>query len=117
MSSRKSALPVCLAASVFAFAAFAAPSKFDIRSVSSRAALVSGGDALIEVSVPGGLPLSNVRIAANGRDVTSAFRPALEEGTLMGVVSGLAVGPNTIEMWSNPQARRRALASLVVTNH
>src|SRR5436190_11870801 len=117
MSSRQSALPVCLAASVFAFAAFAAPSKFDIRSVSSRAALVSGGDALIEVSVPGGLPLKNVRIAVDGRDVTSAFRPGLEEGTLLGVVSRLAVGRNTLELWSNPQGRGRALASLVVTTH
>jgi len=120
MSRRQSTLRVCLAASSFfllATAASADPRKFDIRTVSSRAALVSGGDALVEVSVPGGLPLENVRIAVDGRDVTSAFRPGLEDGTLLGVVTGLAVGRNTIEMWSNPHARGHALASLVVTNH
>src|SRR4051812_45948335 len=121
MTNRRSTLHLWLAAASFALvlatAAFADPSKFDIRAVSSRAALVSGGDALIEVSVPGGHPLRNVRIAVDGRDVTSAFRPGLEERTLLGVVSGLAVGRNTIEMWSNPQGRGRALASLAVTNH
>jgi len=100
-----------------AAAAFAEPRKFDLRTVSSRADLVSGGDALVEVTVPGGVPLRNVRLSLDGRDVTSAFRPGLEEGTLLGVVSGLATGRNTLELRANPNGRGSALASLVITNH
>ncbi len=116
-NSRPTLRALCALASFLAGAASAAPQKFDIRTVSSRADTVSGGDALVEVSVPGGLPLRNVRIAVDGRNVTSAFRPGLAHGTLLGLVSGLALGRNTIEMWANPQGRGRALASLVVTNH
>src|SRR3954471_12534303 len=114
---RFGSISTALLTSVLAASAFASPAKFDIRTVSSRADLVSGGNTLVEVSVPGGLPLRNVRVHVDGRDVTSAFRPGLEDGTLLGVVSGLAMGRNTIELRVNPQGRGAALASLVLTNH
>ncbi len=108
---------LALAAAVVAFCAAADPRPFSIRTLSSRADLVSGGDTLVEISVPEGLPAGNVRVSADGRDVTAAFRPGVERGTLLGVVSGLALGRNTIEVRANPQGRGAALASLVVTNH
>src|SRR3954471_9372577 len=114
---RFGSISTALLTSVLAASAFASPAKFDIRTVSSRADLVSGGNTLVEISVPGGLPLRNVRVHVDGRDVTSAFRPGLEDGTLLGVVSGLSMGRNTIELRVNPQGRGAALASLVVTNH
>src|SRR3954469_8266912 len=118
MITRQSTKLVCLSfALALATAASADGDAFAIRAVSSRADLVSGGDALIEVSLPRGIPLGNVRIAADGRDVTSAFRPGLEAGKLLGVVSGLAVGRNTVEVWPNSHSQGHAVASLVVTNH
>src|SRR6267142_1946460 len=96
--------------------ASAARREFAIRTVSSRADVVSGGQALVEVSVPGNLPLHHVRIAVDGRDVTAAFRLGSAEGTLLGVVDGLAVGRNTIELRAN-RGRGRPVATLVVTNH
>ena len=44
-----------------------------IRVLSNRADLVSGGDALVEIVWPGGLPPASVRVDVNGRDVTEAF--------------------------------------------
>ncbi|WP_143677543.1 DUF6351 family protein, partial [Streptomyces scabiei] len=44
-----------------------------IRVLSNRADLVSGGDALVEVALPSGGTPENVRVDVDGRDVTSAF--------------------------------------------
>src|SRR3954464_13260835 len=54
-----------------------------IRVLSSRNDLVTGGDALVQVerAAPRGGRLS---VAANGRDVTRAFRPGPTPGTLRG---------------------------------
>ena len=49
------------------------PSNFEIVSLSNRADLVSGGDALLEVRVPKNVPLSQVTLRLNGRAVTGAF--------------------------------------------
>ena len=65
-----------------------------LRSVSGRPDMVTGGTALIEARVPGGEP----RIALNGRDVTAAFRSGAEPGVLLGLVSGLRDGRNTLEL-------------------
>src|SRR4029077_10339663 len=62
-----------------------------IQVLSNQANLVSGGDALVEVVLPGRVDPSTVRVFADGRDVTSAFavRP---DGRFLGVVTGLADG-------------------------
>jgi hypothetical protein len=113
---KQASLALCAFAVLTAEVALAAPREFAIRTVSSRADVVSGGQALVEVSVPGKLPLHHVRIAVDGRDVTAAFRLGSAEGTLLGVVDGLAVGRNTIELRAN-RGRGRPVATLVVTNH
>ena len=64
--------------------------------LSSRAELVSGGDALLRVQVPAGIDLSRVSVLSNGTDVTSQLKADAEAGGLMGVVSGLKVGSNTV---------------------
>lgn len=65
-----------------------------VRTLSSRADLVSGGEALVEIAVPAGTDLSTVRVSAAGRDVTSAFTAA--GPGLRGLVSGLPLGESTI---------------------
>jgi hypothetical protein len=59
----------------------ARPGQAEIKVLSNRAALVSGGDALVEV-VPGA-----TRVKLNGEDITSAFavRP---NGRYIGLVTG-----------------------------
>ena len=64
--------------------------------LSSRPELVSGGDALVRVQVPPGIALSRVKVLRNGTDVTSQLTPDPNGGGLLGVVSGLVNGSNTL---------------------
>jgi hypothetical protein len=96
---------------------------FEVTVVSSRADMVSGGDALIEVTAPGNAGKS-IRVLANGQDVTSAFSPG-REGTLLGLVDGLLDGDNHIAVTVGPAAPANARAeanapsqaSVEVVNH
>lgn len=64
---------------------------------SSRADIVSGGNALIAVDVPKPDPIGKVRVRRNGLDVTGAFKPdAQNPRRLVGVVQGLRNGSNRI---------------------
>src|SRR6266850_2558564 len=87
------------------------PSNFEIVSLSNRADLVSGGDALLEVRVPRKVPLNQVSLRLNGRVVTGAFRANETAGTLRGVVKDLVDGDNEFVAeargrgHSEPQAR------------
>jgi hypothetical protein len=83
-----------------------------IQTVNNRADLISGGDALIEVSgPPGQVKQGAVTVTRNGVDVTSAFI-ATDKGTLLGLVTGLANGANTIAA----SFRNAPAETLVVTN-
>jgi len=66
-----------------------------IRVVSGRADMVSGGSALVEAHGPGDAPLTAM---LNGRDVSSAFRRGRESGSLLGRVEGLANGKNRLQI-------------------
>ena len=106
---------VCAAA--VAGVAAAEPREFAIRTLSSRPDLISGGQVLVEITVPRHVALSHIGVAVDGRDVTSAFRAGAAAGTLLGVIDGLALGRNTIEVRANPQGRGRPVETLIVTNH
>ena len=85
-----------------------------IRVLSTRADLVSGGEALVEVVAPTGAPLSAVRVDVGGRDVTSELAPGRvagllassplrnrlpverDDNALVGLVTGLRVGDNLL---------------------
>ncbi|MGB1580075.1 MAG: DUF6351 family protein, partial [Nevskiales bacterium] len=82
-----------------------------IHVMSNRADLVSGGDVLIEVLPGAAVSPAAVSVQVNGRDVSSQFAP-VEGGRLRGLVSGLALGRNTITAaWAG------GLASAEVVNH
>jgi len=69
-----------------------------MRVVSSPPALVSGGDARVEVTVPASVPLGSVKVTLDGNDVSSTFAQDPEGGhQLEGVVTGLPVGSSTLE--------------------
>lgn len=87
--------------------------------VSSPPALVSGGDARVEVSVPATVPLGSVRVTLDGSDVSSAFAQDPEGGhQLEGVVSGLPAGESTLEASvPGPGNARPNRVSVTLVNH
>src|SRR3954453_12339124 len=86
--------------------------QFEIRTLSNRADLISGGDALVEVTVPAKLQLKHVTLLLNGRDVTATFRADATGKVLRGLLTGLALGNNEFVADSNGQGRGRPRASL-----
>ena len=57
--------------------------------------LVSGGEVLLRVGTPRGVPAGEVRVTLNSVDVTSDFA-AQPDGTLLGLVTGLRDGVNVV---------------------
>lgn len=84
----------------------------DIKVLSNRADLVSGGDALVEIVPAAGIAASALRIELDGTDVSSAF--AMRPGErFMGLVTGMSEGRHLL----TARAGDTALSSLVITNH
>lgn len=82
-----------------------------IEVLSNRADLLSGGDALIEIS--GSTDLATVRVSADERDVTSAFLPTADGRKLRGLVTGLPEGATVL---SATQLKGKG-ATITLTNH
>lgn len=80
--------------------------------LSNRADLLSGGDALVEILSPALADGAMPKVEVNGRDVSDAFarRP---NGRVMGLVTGLVVGDNTLSARLPDGARTR----MTLTNH
>src|SRR4051794_33696180 len=83
----------------------------EIKVLSNRADLISGGDALVQVVLPEGADPSKVRVDVDGRDVTSAFR-VRPDGRFLGLVPGLVAGENLLTVHGSG-----ASAEVTITNH
>src|SRR5215210_1648577 len=81
-----------------------------LRVLSSRPDLVSGGDALVRVEPVGGGAGATLKVTVNGGDVTSTLKA--ERGGLIGLVSGLTNGPNTVTITGGGRT-----SSLTLVNH
>src|SRR5262245_4826055 len=96
------------------------PKRLQIKPLSSRADLVSGGDALVEVQAPPGVDTSRITLTLNGNDVTSQLRRDAS-GSLRGLISGLAIGDNTlraaIKSGGKSSAGAAGEAILTLKNH
>ena len=68
-----------------------------IESVSTRPYLVTGGDVLLRIRAGEDLDLSQIRVSANGEDVTGGFSFSAHGGALIGLVQELRMGHNEIE--------------------
>jgi uncharacterized tannase-like protein DUF6351 len=91
---------------------------FKIEVLSSKPYLVSGGDALVRVTVKDKkVSLGAVRVELNGANVTGAFRADASARTLTGLVSGLRLGPNQLEVDAKAKAKGRADADITLTNY
>lgn len=92
------------------------PERLELRTLSTRADLVSGGDVLVEVALPEGLSRDEVRVQLNGADVTERFAPHDgAAGSLRGLVEGLKLGENTLTVKST--SGKPAEGALTVINH
>src|SRR4051794_31470305 len=84
----------------------------EIVVLSNRADLISGGDALVEIMVPGYLnPSAGVKVDVDGRSVTGAFAKRAD-GRYYGLVSGLKIGDNLLRA-----VVPGGSASINITNH
>ena len=97
--------------------ALAAPHNVEIRTLSNRADLISGGDALVEVVLPQSLKPKNLELRLNGRDVSSQFQYIAAEHRLVALLGGLAEGANELVADANGRGKGRPYASLEITNH
>jgi len=101
---------------MFLFAAGIASGKDDplkIKTLSSRPDFVSGGDALIEVSVPPNTQLSDLSVQLNGVDVTRQL--SAHQGGFRGLIGGMKVGKN--ELIAKLSAPMRANTKLNIVNY
>ena len=93
----------------------------EIRALSTRPEFVSGGDVLLQIAGPANLTSKNLTVRLNGKDVSAAFKPApppapsaVEGKTLVGLVTGLNVGSNSLQA---SMRGSKATAQLTVVNH
>jgi len=77
--------------------------------------LVSGGEVLLRITAPAGVPTSAIRVSVNSDDVTSDFA-VQPDGTLLGLVTGLRDGPNEVAATLQRSGYYHD-AQLLVVNH
>ena len=81
---------------------------FRIEVLSGRPDMVAGGDALVRISVrKHKIDLGDVRVELNGADITSAFVANSAARTLTGLVSGMRLGDNELEVGATRKHRGR----------
>ena len=68
----------------------------EITVLSARPDMVSGGDALVRIVLPGGTATDRVRVERDGADVTGRFHQT--DGGLEGLVTDLQSGPNRLSV-------------------
>ncbi len=86
----------------------------EIRTLSSRPDLVSGGDTLVAIKAPAGTPVDQLSVTLNGKDVTARFTLDAASGEFRGLVEGLRLGANRLMATTT---KPRSEASLTVTNY
>src|SRR5215208_6227467 len=87
---------------------------FDIRTLSARADLISGGDVLVQVTVPATLAAEKLAVSVNGGDVSGDFKQAARANTFVGLVKDLPLGKSEVAAGARGQ---KPSATLAVTNH
>jgi hypothetical protein len=83
----------------------------DVRVLSNRADLITGGDALVEVLLPPHADADDIRVTIDRRDVTSEFA-VRADGRFLGLITGLRNGENHLTASSGERQ-----ATIPITNH
>ncbi|MEO8718420.1 MAG: DUF6351 family protein, partial [Burkholderiales bacterium] len=90
---------------------------FEIRTLSSRANTVSGGDVLIEVRLPRYASGSDIVVRLNGSDVSGQLSADPAASRLVGLITGLRDGKNRITASARHHHNNQHYDSLEVINH
>jgi hypothetical protein len=83
--------------------------------LSSRADMVSGGNALVEIKPAPALSGQKVAVTLNGREVTKAFREDPVRRSLVGLVEGLKDGRNSLVAKAGSSATTLNLTNYPIT--
>lgn len=83
-----------------------------ITTISNRADLVSGGDAMVEIRLPATATFDKLKVTLGAADVTAAFA-VRGDGRITGLVTGLADGANEL----NASIGGPHHTTLTITNH
>lgn len=86
-----------------------AEQRLDLSVLSGPSDMVTGGDALVEVT---GASDGSLQVELDGRDVTSSFRSGIDPSRLVGRLSELKIGKNTVTARVGERS-----ASLELINH
>ncbi len=87
-----------IAAPALSQSASSAPQgKIEIKVLSSRYDLVSGGDALVEIKASEGAKASELKLSLNGRQLETPLKFDQPSNTLRGLVTGLDNGANWLQ--------------------
>jgi hypothetical protein len=76
-----------------------------IITLSNRHDLISGGDAVVEITVPEGVT-APLQVSVNGRDVSNAFAERAD-GRIKGLLTGLQDGDNRVHAMAGSRAAVR----------
>jgi hypothetical protein len=95
----------------------AATHDYELEVLSSPPSMVTGGDALVQLTIPRNVPLHKAVLLRNGTDITSTLTLDESARTLTGMVTGLQLGANQLVAESNGRGKGRPVAELTVTNH
>ena len=90
-----------------------AADQLQLRVLSSRPDMVTGGDALVRVELPAGATAADVKLTINGADATRKLTADASGRSLTGLVTGLTNGSNTLMA----TAAKKGSAKLTVVNH
>lgn len=74
----------------------APPAVLSVNVLSSRPDSVTSNSALVEIAVPTGLTAAEIKLTANGTDVTPMLAASADGKRLRGLVTGLALGDNKL---------------------
>ena len=83
-----------------------------IKVLSNRADLVSGGNAYVEIVLPSGATAAGLRVEVEDRDVTGAFGTRADN-RVTGVITGLREGKNVVTAEINDDVGAR----ITIVNH
>ena len=101
-SARAMAALCAIAIAVVSLGAAAKQDKgYGVETISTHADRVSGGDVLVKITYKHDNRNHPLDITLNGRDVSGAFQPGDDANTLVGLVTGLAVGKNKLRVQGN----------------
>lgn len=111
-------LAAVLSSGLLAAAMADANQGINIKTLSSRPDTVSGGTALVRISVPSGVPLTGLTVLLNSQNVTNSFQPEASGNTLLGLVQGMPLGRNElIAEVLGPKNQVALSARLTLTNY